>query len=365
MLNTDHDIPSPQDCADCHQGNTDIILGFDAIQLSDAQQEYAFGHGPTRQSGEWTLTKLLAANKLSHPIAEPRLPGNELEQKVLGYLHANCGNCHNPLGLAAEREAKHLKLRHKLAFDSVDKTHVYQTAVNQKTQNFTVAPYIVAGAADEELALFHSAAFIRVLSSEEEYRMPPIAREKVDYQALALLRQWHKTLPSPNDLSINKDNKKKSKTLANTSLPDRSKPLTGAGLQVEVQFFQPEHIAKVFALYWPEDNSLNQTPVMDHQDGYFSEKLILGKQGSTMSLRNSDDVGHTIYVKDKQHKINWQLNYMPPGSEFEQELFWQDDIFVEMKCRLHLYMSAWVGSITSQYHQVVELAEGELSLIHI
>ena len=104
------------------------------------------------------------------------------------------------------------------------------------------------------------------------------------------------------------------------------------------------------AVYWPEDKSLANQPVMDHQAGYFTEKLILGNKGDTLSLRNSDEVGHTIYVRDKKQDVKWQLSYMPPNSQFEQELFWDNDTFVEMKCRLHLYMSAWVGSISSQYY---------------
>ena len=95
---------------------------------------------------------------------------------------------------------------------------------------------------------------------------------------------------------------------------------------------------------------------MDHQDGFFTEKLIVGNKGSKMSLRNSDEVGHTIYVKDKKQNIRWQLNYMSPNTSFEQELYWDNDIFVEMKCRLHLYMSSWVGSISSKYYKIVELS---------
>jgi len=100
--------------------------------------------------------------------------------------------------------------------------------------------------------------------------------------------------------------------------------------------------------------------MIDHKAGYFTEKLIVGQQGSLLNLSNSDDVGHTIYVRDRKKDIKWQLNYMPPGSSFDQELFWDDDIFVEMRCRLHLYMSAWAGSISSKYHKVVEFREGEI-----
>ena len=82
---------------------------------------------------------------LTTPIEQPTLPGTPIEQQVLGYLHANCGSCHNPIGYAAGQEAEHLRLRHKLAFQSVESTDVYRTAVNKATQNFTIAPFIVMG----------------------------------------------------------------------------------------------------------------------------------------------------------------------------------------------------------------------------
>jgi len=354
VLNTDHDIPSTQDCIDCHKGNKDFILGFEAIQLSDKQARFAFGHGPKRNVNEWTLKSLITHRLLTHPIKMPVLPGTPIEQKALGYLHANCGNCHNKLGYAADNEAQHLKFRHELAFDTVAKTDVYKTAVNQKTQNFTAVPYIVLGAQSEELALYQSALYLRMNSIDENYRMPMLATEKVDYQAISLIHQWLTTLPTPDHVIFHKSQQKHlSATTIKT--PKKREPLTGPGLQVEVRFDNSQLIPPVLALYWPEDSSLTASPVMDHQDGHFTEKLILGNKGSHMSLRNSDEVGHTIYVKDKKQKVRWQLNYMPPNSSFEQELFWDNDIFVEIKCRLHLYMSSWVGSISSKYYKIVEI----------
>jgi hypothetical protein len=359
VLGTDHDIPKEQDCIDCHMGNTDIVLGFDAIQLSDIQGKYAFGHGPKRQAGEITLNWLSTKNLLTFAIESAQLPGNELDQKMLGYLHANCGNCHNPLGFAAEQDAKHLRFRHSLSFQSLAQTDVFKTALNQETKNFTAVPYILLGAQEDELALYQSAAYIRMNSTDENYRMPPLARERVDYQALDLLHRWSRQLPTPAHVEFNKDHRTAEKKLAIEKLPERSHVLTGAGLQVELQFFTVPAIPPVIALYWPEDHQLSEQPTMDHKDGFFTDKLILGKQGSVMRLLNSDEVGHTIYVKDKKHDVKWQLNYMPPGSSFEQELFWPEDTFVEMKCRLHLYMSSWAGSISSQYNKIVELKNNE------
>ncbi len=357
VFNTGHKIPSEQECVDCHQGNTDFILGFEALQLSDAQAKNAFGHGPKQTLDDMTLKELIKQRKLTHFMSLPVLPGNKLTQQALGYLHANCGNCHNPLGYAAEQEAEHLKLRHKVTYTRLRDTDVYQTAVNQKTKNFTAVPYIFLGAQDDELAIFQSAAYIRMNSTDENYRMPLIGREKVDYQGVELMHQWLLTIPTPEEFESTKSQKRQ--TASNIIHKPINEVLTGKGLQIAVQFYKDQNIVPVMAVYWPQDKSLKNNPVMDHKNGYFSDKLIVGNKGDTLSLRNSDEVGHTIYVKDKKNSVNWQLNYMPPDSEFEQALFWDNDVFVELKCRLHLYMSSWVGSISSKYHITSLFEESE------
>ena len=361
VLNTNHNIPTQEDCVTCHKGNIDSILGFDAIQLSDAQLQNAFGHGPKRTLQEWSLKTLLDNTLLTHPLSQPVLPGNVMEQKVLGYLHANCGNCHNPMGHASEQEADHLTMRHKLAFDTLEKTDVYKTAVNQITQNFTIVPYIVMGAKHEEMALYNSALYVRMNSLDEEYRMPMLAREVVDQEAVQLMQQWILSLSTPLEYDFAFDKQKQKKKSKNKTTPKLA-PLEfneEKGLQVNIEFKSEEDVPPVMILYWPEDKSLKASTVMDHFDGDFTEELIVGNRGSTMSLRNSDDVGHTIYVKDKRRDIKWQLSYMPPGSIFEKDIFWDEDIFVEMRCRLHLYMSAWAGSISSRFYKIVEFKEGQ------
>jgi len=366
VLGTRHNIPSKKDCITCHKGNRDFILGFEALQLSDAQAPYAFGHGPKRLkidprgSPEWTLQSLLDANRLSHAIAQPTLPGNKIEQQALGYMHANCGNCHNPRGHAADRDAEHLKLRHQLDMHRLADTDVYRTSVNQPTQNFTLVPYIAMGAAYEEMAIHRSAVFVRMNSTDEDYRMPAVAREQVDYQGLALIQSWLKTLPTPPNYDFDAASAGIAK-LGQLAPLDAS-ALEGPGLQLLLRFKPGASPPPSVLVYWPEDKSLEARPVMDHRDGDFTERLIVGQRGAHMSLRNSDDVGHTIYVKDKRQGVNWRLNYMPPLSRFEQELFWDEGVFVELRCRLHEYMSAWAGSISSRYHKILSLDEQDSSL---
>ncbi len=173
-----------------------------------------------------------------------------------------------------------------------------------------------------------------------------------------------KTLPTPQEHDFGFDKKplkNQTKSLPKSSAASLT-PLKfnhKKGLQLNVEFNQDIDVPPVMILYWSEDKELQANAVMDHLDGDFTEKLIVGNKGSVMSLRNSDDVGHTIYVKDKRRDIKWQLSYMPPGSAFDKDIFWEEDIFIEMRCRLHLYMSAWVGSISSRFYKIIEFKEGE------
>src|SRR5262249_57537884 len=84
---TMHDVPSASACFICHQGVAGRILGFSAIQL-------------WRASPTPSVASLAAQNLLSAPPAAAvdfTVPGDATARAALGYLHANCGHCHNPL----------------------------------------------------------------------------------------------------------------------------------------------------------------------------------------------------------------------------------------------------------------------------
>ena len=73
-------VPSRTDCLACHEGAAVPILGFSAVQLSEELASLA------RQG----LVKNLKET------SSPRIPA------ALGYLHGNCGHCHNGSGPLAD-----------------------------------------------------------------------------------------------------------------------------------------------------------------------------------------------------------------------------------------------------------------------
>jgi hypothetical protein len=90
-LGSGHDIPSQDLCAKCHtmQG-LDAVNGFGALLLNHAED------------GGLTLKQLLDQKRLTNgngaapnvSLQNATFPGDAVTKAGLGYLHANCGNCH-------------------------------------------------------------------------------------------------------------------------------------------------------------------------------------------------------------------------------------------------------------------------------
>jgi hypothetical protein len=155
---TDHDAPAADTCWRCHVGEAGHILGFSALQLGDTSM--------------WPLTVQPGTT-----FAAPNT--------ALGYLHANCGHCHNPNG-SAWVDSKMI-LRLDTAEHDVMTTQIYQTTVGVPLEQWIGRGYttrIIAGDPD------NSAVFVRMSSRVMNVQMPPIATEYVDPTGMDLLRTW-------------------------------------------------------------------------------------------------------------------------------------------------------------------------------
>jgi hypothetical protein len=173
---TTHDVPDVNQCFQCHAGEGDKILGFSALQLSNG-----------------TLTTI--SSKLSSPPAgEFPLPSSwGAAAPALGYLHANCGHCHNPLGTAGAVTSQLLRLSIADTQKSdVTTTAVYQAIVGVATDRWMVgAGY--ARIAPHDLA--HSAIYQRMMSRTATVQMPPIATITADMDGYNTIATWIGTLP--------------------------------------------------------------------------------------------------------------------------------------------------------------------------
>ncbi len=158
-----HDVPPARQCGACHNGEPGRILGFSAVQQPDVAPEL--------------LDRLDQIDRIARPAAAPGDP----VAAALGYLHANCGHCHNPNGSA--RPDTDMDLRLTIADRRAEDTGTYRTAVGRPLRSgagLRIAP----GAADQ------SGVVMRMSRRGGSAQMPPIGSEAVDAAGVNLVRAW-------------------------------------------------------------------------------------------------------------------------------------------------------------------------------
>jgi hypothetical protein len=174
-----HDIPDPSACPACHGKLPDKPLGFGAIQLSHA--------GPGL-----TLQKLSDWGWLTRPARDGfRVPGTPVQQAALGYLHANCGGCHNSDG-EIPRESP-MKLRLLVAQTSYAQTDTVQTTIGVPTLN--AYPELHGKPRIDPQSPATSAIYLR-MSDRDKFPMPPLATELPDTEGgVVAVKAWIESLP--------------------------------------------------------------------------------------------------------------------------------------------------------------------------
>jgi hypothetical protein len=175
ILGTPHDAPAQKQCWSCHLGEPGRGLGFSAMQLA--------GSGPGVR-----LQALVDQDLLTVPPARTDFhpPGDPVVAAALGYMHANCGHCHNPNGTSWPDTQ--MKLRLDVGDSTPEATGAYQTAVGQKLFSYRNNPAftyrVVAGAPDTSAMLF------RMKSRASKDQMPPLATEIIDPNGIDLVQRW-------------------------------------------------------------------------------------------------------------------------------------------------------------------------------
>jgi len=104
---------------------------------------------------------------------------------TLGYLHANCAQCHNPVGSA--RPYTDMDLRVRATDTTVDDTGAYRTAVDVPLFVFRSDRYTLRIASGDPDA---SAVVYRMSIRGTREQMPPIASERVDDVGIEAVRAW-------------------------------------------------------------------------------------------------------------------------------------------------------------------------------
>jgi len=187
---TQHDVPNRSQCKQCHNNaQPSRILGFSAIQLDwDNPDADAFD-----------LKAVIDANLLTtNPTNSGTvgsyfpLPGNATEKTALGYLHANCGHCHNPNSKVYMDIGVVMQLGETVGtLGSLATTTVYTTAVDQNgtLPQMGITKLVAKGQPDQSLMIF------RYETTNPALHMPLIGTEIMDVMGQTILRDWITNIP--------------------------------------------------------------------------------------------------------------------------------------------------------------------------
>jgi hypothetical protein len=187
-------IPAEDDCRACHEGAPVPVLGFSALQLSPDRDRNA----PHAESVavEVNLRSLAAEGLLRNLppdllIHAPRVDAaNPVERAALGYLHGNCGHCHNDDGPLAVLD---MTLAQRVGGQSPASDAVRRSIVGVRGQVRT------AGAAEGAARIApgetsSSVVAMRMHSRNPSQQMPPLGTEVVDVVAMSLIARWIESL---------------------------------------------------------------------------------------------------------------------------------------------------------------------------
>jgi len=165
-----YSIPAQDDCRACHEGAPVPVLGFSALQLSPVL-------GTLAARGQ---LKNLPPELVAHP---PRIAAtNATERAALGYLHGNCGHCHNDDGpLAVLEMSMAQRVGTKTSTDAVVRS---LAGVRSEFRMPGGAARIAPGHPES------SVVALRMRSREPREQMPPLGTSEVDVEALSVIGRW-------------------------------------------------------------------------------------------------------------------------------------------------------------------------------
>jgi hypothetical protein len=194
-----YEVPNTGQCDYCHAGRTDQLLGVEAVSLGLATAQGL------------TLAALASGGRLSAapPATAITIPedGTTKAAAALGWLHANCGGCHNQnpnaaagfVGLRFLLSAKQLTDAATPA--TVLATDTWKTGVGIDSTRQDVdagVPYKRIAPSDPTHSLASILSGRRAMGAEDPspaIQMPPLVTRQVDTVGHGLLDAWIAALP--------------------------------------------------------------------------------------------------------------------------------------------------------------------------
>jgi hypothetical protein len=182
-----HTIPGISDCKACHQGGRSEVLGFSALQLSPERDPGAPHAEPlTEVDLNYLVEKgLLVGLPKSLRETPPRImAASATERAALGYLHGNCGHCHNEQGSLKNVGLFLRQVSGATGQPAIASTVGHPVKKPAPGQSADAVLRIEPGHPDR------SGLLQRAASRYPALQMPPMGTELIDEEAVALLRRW-------------------------------------------------------------------------------------------------------------------------------------------------------------------------------
>jgi len=183
--------PSPSDCLTCHTPVANYVLGVNTRQLNNTETYPATG---VTDNELRTLNRLGLLNPAFNESAISNFEAlsavtntsASLEQRSRSYLDANCAQCHQPGGAGITFDAR------------------YDTPLAQ--QNITNFPASVTLGLDgaciiKDQDIWRSVLYARINTTNAAIKMPPLARNEIDTNAVQEFNAWINSLPGTPALS--------------------------------------------------------------------------------------------------------------------------------------------------------------------
>jgi len=182
---TSHIIPSRGQCFECHTGAANINLGLEASQLNFEiiYPNGNMGNQLEALSAATYLSSTANTNQISQ-MASIDDQTASLELRARSYLHSNCSGCHQPGAIGTQ-----LDLRIQTNFTDSMSCDIPPNNGNLGIAN---ARIIAPGDANRSVLL------TRMQSTQSNVRMPPLASDIVDSEAVSIVEQWINNLQNCN-----------------------------------------------------------------------------------------------------------------------------------------------------------------------
>jgi len=183
-------IPGEADCRACHEGAAVPVLGVSALQLSPDRDPLA---PHAEAAGNVDLRGLIARGWLRNLPDEvaakpPRISAQTpAARAALGYLHGNCGHCHNDNGAPPPVD---LVLAHSARAGAEKVTRSLMGA--RSRYRMAGAHAVIEPGRPEESVLV-----ARMRSRNPQSQMPPLGTQVADQEALELIERWIRSQPQP------------------------------------------------------------------------------------------------------------------------------------------------------------------------